>query len=215
VNPRIGIAGLALATGVAVAACGSVDNLGVATPTAAGPTVGPLATASAQAPASFGPPPNPTGDDAAPVTIDNTLLALLPEKIGTAPVQEDPDAAAAAVNDPALDQLAISVDSAVAVDSGNGDLVLANIVRLKPGAFGAEIYRQWRDSFDEGACSATGGVIGHAEAQIGGRQAYVTSCEGGMHTYHVWIEDQDLLISASSIGDGRFGEQLLNGLRLP
>jgi hypothetical protein len=91
--------------------------------------------------------------------------------------------------------------------------VYALVVRLKPGAFGEELFRQWRDSYDDGACTQSGGVVGHAEAEIGGRQTYVTSCVQGMHTYHVWLQDQDLLISASSIGDGRFGELLLKGLR--
>jgi hypothetical protein len=181
--------------------------VGVATGAAPTTTAGPVAT--------LGPPPIETPDDAAPVTIDPTLLEILPEKIGTIPVQEDGDTAALALSDPALDRIATGIDSAVAVDAGNGDLVVANIVRLRPGAFGAEIYRQWRDSFDEGACAASGGVVGHAEAQIADRQTYVTSCVGSMHTYHLWLEDEGVLISASSIGDDRFGEQLLQGLRLP
>jgi hypothetical protein len=60
----------------------------------------------------------------------------------------------------------------------------------------------------------SGGVVGHAEAEIGGRKTYVTSCVQGMHTYHLWLADQNLLISASAIGEGRFGEELLKGLRL-
>ena len=36
-----------------------------------------------------------------------------------------------------------------------------------------------------------------------------------MHTYHVWLAEQNILISASAIGEGRFGEELLKGLRLP
>jgi hypothetical protein len=167
------------------------------------------------APPSFGPPPSQTPDDAAPVVIDSTWLGILPAAIGSTPVTEDPDAAAQAVSDPALDQIATGVDAGVAVDLGNGDLVYAVVVKVKPGAFGEEIYRQWRDSYDEGACAASGGVVGHAEAQIGGRQTYVTSCVQGMHTYHLFLADQNVLISASSIGDGRFGEALLNGLRVP
>ncbi|HJP87431.1 MAG TPA: hypothetical protein VJ850_00125 [Candidatus Limnocylindrales bacterium] len=184
-----------------------------------GPSTGPTAIVSATPTTppigTIGPPPAETPDDAAPVTIDQTLLDILPEKVGTVAVKEDTDAAAAAVNDPALNQIATGVDSAVAVNAGTGDLVLVNIVRLKPGAFGAELYRQWRDSYDEGACAGSGGVVGHAEAVIADRQTYVTSCVASMHTYHVWIEDDDILISASSIGEGRFGEELLKGLRLP
>lgn len=160
-----------------------------------------------------GPPPSASSDDSAPVVIDSSLLAILPESINGAPVKEDPDAAAQAVSDPALDQIAVGVDSAVAIDGS--DLVLANVVQMKPGAFGAEVFRQWRDSYDEGACQAAGGVVGHAEAQIGGRQVYVTSCVASMHTYHLWLPDQNIVISASSVGDNRFGEQLLTGLRLP
>lgn len=197
---------------VAVAGCSS-DG-----PTAAPSTRAPTLVSATDTPApidSFGPAPTETPDDADPVTIDPSLLDLLPAEIGTVPVHEDGDAAAQAVSDPALDLIATGVDSAVAVDAGNGDLVLANVVRLRPGAFGAELYRQWRDTYDEGACAGSGGVAGHAEAQIAGRQTFVTSCVGSMHTYHLWLEGQGILISASSIGDDRFGEQLLSGLRLP
>lgn len=200
----------ALLVGVA-AGCGSADT---PTPRAAPSSIGPAVTPSAAAQLTFGPPPSPTPDEAAPVVLDPTLLGLLPEAVAGFPVTEDLDAASLALADPALDTIATALESAVAVDAGNGDLVLATIVRLRPGAFGDELYRQWRDSFDDGACAAAGGVVGHAEADIGGRKTYVTSCVQGMHTYHLWLEDQGVLLSASSIGDGRFGEELLKGLRL-
>ena len=203
-----------LAASLAAALAGCSTN-GPTTGPTTGPTGGVGATATAEPPPSFGPPPSPTPDDAAPVVLDSSLLQLLPESIGTTPVEEDVDAAAEALSNPALDQIATGVDAAVAVDLGNGNLVYAVVVRVKPAAFGEEIYRQWRDSYDEGACTASGGVVGHAEAEIGGRKTYVTSCVEGMHTYHLWLQDQDVLISASSIGDGRFGEQLLAGLRVP
>jgi hypothetical protein len=202
----------AAALAALVAACST--NGPTSAPPSAGASAGPAATATDDAPLSFGPPPSPTDDDTAPVVIDSSLLGILPAEVGPAPVKEDLDAAAEAVNDPALDKIAIGVDAGVAVDLGNGDLVYALIVQLKPSAFGAELFRQWRDSYDDGACAQSGGVVGHAEAEIGGRQTYVTSCVQGMHTYHVWLEDKDILITASSIGDGRFGELLLKGLRL-
>ena len=178
------------------------------------PSAGPLATPTAAALATIGPPPSPTPDDAAPVVLDEALLGVLPAEIGSTPVKEDLDAASLALTDPALDQVASAIDAGVAFDAGSGNLVLALVVRLKPDAFGEELFRQWRDSYDEGACAQTGGVVGHAEADIGGRRTYVTSCVQDMHTYHVWLKEQGLLISASSIGDGRFGEQLLEGLRV-
>lgn len=202
---------VAAAFAAAIAACSTSD------PTAGPstrPTTGAVATATAEAPPTLGAPPSPTPDDAAPVVIDSTLLGLLPETVVSTPVEEDLDVAAEAVSDPALDQLAVGVDAAVAVDAGNGNLVYALVVQLKPGAFGDEIYRQWRDSYDDGACAGSGGVVGNAEAEIGGRKTYVTSCVQGMHTYHVWLADENVLISASSIGDGRFGEELLRGLRV-
>ena len=174
----------------------------------------PVATETAQPPTSFGPPPSPTADDSSPVVLDPTLLDILPASVEGIALTEDVDEGANALSDPALSQIATAIDVGVAVDLGNGNLVTAWVVRLRPGTFGVEIYRQWRDSYDEGACAASGGVVGRAEAQIGGRQAYVTSCVSGLHTYHVWLEAEGILISASSIGEGRFGEKLLGALRV-
>jgi len=147
--------------------------------------------------------------------LDPALLAYLPKAVGGIEIKEDVDEAATALNDPALPRIASAVGGAVAVDTGNGNLVYAWIVHLRPGVFTDGDYRQWRDSYDEGACAAAGGVVGRAEATIAGRQSYITSCVAGLHTYHVWLKDQDILISASSIGEGKFGEKLLEGLRMP
>lgn len=207
----------ALLGGAAAVLLGACSNDLAVTPTP-GPvsSAGVIGTATAQPPTSFGPPPSPTPpDDTTPIVLDPTLLAYLPTAVEGIAVTEDVDEASNALLDPALPKIAISVDAAVAVDAGNGNLVYAWVVRLRPGAFGAEIYRQWRDSYDEGACAAAGGVVGHAEAPIGDRPAYITSCVTGLHTYHVWLEDQDVLISASSIGTARFGEKLIEGLRVP
>ena len=210
---RLAVALLAAMLAASLAGCGTLD-LPSKAPTS-GPTSGPGASATAEPLTTIGPPPIATPDDAAPVVIDDTLLALLPESVGSAPVQEDLDAAAAAVNDLAVQQIASAVDAGVAVDLGDGNLVYALVLRLKPASFGDELFRQWRDTYDDGACVQSGGVVGHAEAEIGGRKTYVTSCALGMHTYHVWLEEQNILISASSIGDGRFGEELLKSLRVP
>ena len=111
--------------------------------------------------------------------------------------------------------MAEAADAAVAVDPGGGNLVVAWVVRLRDGAFGEEAYRQWRESYDEGACTAAGGIVGNAQAEIGGRNTYITSCVAALRTYHVWLEEQDMLVSASSIGEGRFGEKLMAGLQVP
>lgn len=178
-----------------------------AAPSAAPPASTPLET--------IGPPPSATDDGSAPVTIDSSLLGYLPPILADSPVTEDVTEAATALGDPALPRIATGLDAAVAGPSGTGDLVVAWLVRLRSGAFGDEVFRQWRDSYDEGACAAAGGILGNAEADIGGRHAFITSCAGGLHTYHLWLEAEDVLISASSIGEGRYGELLLADLRVP
>lgn len=203
------VAGVLLATTLV----GCATDVPSAGPSSA-PSAGPVAPATPEALATNGPPPSPTPDDAGPIVLDEALLGILPAEIGSTPVKEDLDAASLALSDPVLDQVASAVDAGVAFDAGGGNLVLALVVRLRPGAFGEELFRQWRDSYDEGACAQAGGVVGHAEADIGGRKTYVTSCVEGIYTYHVWLQDQGLLVAASSIGEGRFGEQLLEGLRL-
>lgn len=189
--------------------------------TGSSPTPAPIstdaaATATIQPATSAGPLPSPTHpDDSTPIVLDAALLAYLPEAIDGIPVTEDPDEATLALSDPALPRIASAVDGAVAVDTGTGNLVFSWIVRLRPGVFTDSDYRQWRDSYDGGACAAGGGVVGNAEATIGGRQAYLTTCVSGMRTYHVWLKDENILISASSIGEARFGEKLIEGVRVP
>ena len=165
---------------------------------------------------TLGPPPSPTPpDETTAVTLDPTVLAFLPESVNGIPVTESVDEASQALDDPSLPKIATSMDAGVAVDLGTGDLVYAWVVRLRPDKFTDEIYRQWRDSYDEGACSGAGGVTGNAEATIDDRTVYITSCVQGLRTYHVWLKDQGILISASATGDAKFGELLMDNLRVP
>jgi hypothetical protein len=220
---RAAVARLALARVPAAAALASVLVLSVAACSTPGPTSQALATSISGLPTdtappltSFGPPPSPTQpDDTTPLVLDATLLTFLPDSVAGIKVTEDQDAAAEALGNQSLPAIASAVDAAVAVDAGSGNLVYALVVRIRPASFGDEAFRQWRDSYDEGACAAGGGVVGNAEATLGGRQTFITSCVGGMHTYHVFLKDQGVVISASAIGDGRFGELLLDNLRVP
>ena len=204
-----------LAGAVVVAGCTN-------TATSAGTSARPASTAGSAAigtlgpPTSGGPAANATApDDTTPISLDSSLLAVLPERLGDIAVAEDNDQAAIALSDPALPHIATAVDAAVAVDAANGNLVYAWVVKLRPGALTADAFRQWRDSYDDGACAASGGVIGAAEAELGGRTTYIGSCAAGLRTYHVWLEEADVLVSAASIGEGRFGEALIAGLREP
>jgi hypothetical protein len=210
---RIAIGTAILAGGLALAACG--DAATSARPSGGGNPSGPT-TPTLEPPTSVGAVPSPSPpDETVPVSVDPALLAILPEAIDGIPVREDADAAALAQNDPALSQIATTVDAAVAVDTGTNNLVYVLVVQLRPGTFGGATYDQWRNSFDEGACAASDGVAGRAEATLGGRQAFITTCAKGIRTYHVLLEEQDVVISASSIGDGRFGETLMETLRVP
>jgi len=171
------------------------------------------ATSTIQPPTSFGPPVNPTPDDATGVVLDPSVLDLLPTAVDGIAVAEEPDEASSLLNTIDLGRYAEAADAGVAVDGSN--LVVAWVVRVRPGVFDETSYQQWRDSYDAGACSAAGGVTGRAQAELGGRNTYVTSCAAALRTYHVWLEDENVLISASSVGDGRFGEKLISNLRVP
>ena len=201
-------AAFALALATLFAACETGDSSG-------GPSSGVPSGAIPIHPAmTVGPPPSPTPDDATPAVIDAALLEFLPETVGGAPVTEALDEAALALADPALPRIATALDVGLALDEATRNLVTAHVVRLREGAFDDDTYRQWRDSYDDGACTAAGGIVGRAEATIDERTVHVTSCVAGLRTYHVWIEDEHLLISASSVGDGRFGELLMSELRV-
>ncbi len=210
-------ASVALLAAVLVGACGSTGPTpSVEVPDRQTDAVGPSGGSTDAPIGTMGPPPSPSPpDDATPIAIEPELLAFLPEAIGEIPVVEDLDVAGEALFDPAISQIATGIDAAVAVDAGTGNLVTAWVVRLRPEAFGDEVYRQWRSSYDEGACQAGGGIVGLAQAELGGRNTHVTSCVTALRTYHVWLEEQNVLISASSIGEGRFGEILMSTLRVP
>jgi len=148
-----------------------------------------------------------------PITIDPSLLGVLPATVSGLPVMESPEGDADATTNRVLPSLASAAVAGVAVDTASGDLVVALVVRLRAGTFDDAAFRSWRDSYDLGACAASGGVTGDAEAQIGGRTVFVGSCANGLHTYHAWIAGVNLLVSASSIGSRRLGEDLMANLR--
>jgi hypothetical protein len=159
------------------------------------------ATPSPAAPETFGPSPSPTPpDETTPVVLDSTLLAYLPATVADIPVTESVDEATQALNNPVLSTIATAMDLGVAVDMSSGNLVSAWVVRVRTDKFTDAIYRQWRDSYDEGACADAGGVVGRADATIDDRTVYITSCAAGPRAYHVWLDQAGILISASAIG---------------
>jgi hypothetical protein len=162
------------------------------------------------------PAPAPTASGTAAVAVDPSLLDLVPDTIAGVPVQADEATAA----DIAREGSIAPFVSALAVASAFGppatealpDYVVVTVARIKPGLFGDLFFRGWRDTFDAAVCEQAGGVDGHAEAEIGGRQTFIGTCAGGVHTYHVHIPDHDVIVSLQAVGDGRFGERVVEGL---
>jgi hypothetical protein len=196
-------------------ACGQATQTPTSRPTAT-PTRTPASSAqghsiapSAAAAPTASPTVAPTRPD---VGIDTGLLRLLPETVDGHPVEESAEAAIAAVSDPALGVSADSIAVGAVFDPASESFAVASVVRLKPGVYDEEFFRDWRDSFDEGVCAQAGGVEGNAEAEIDGRTVYIGTCAGGVHTYHVYLEDSDTVISVNALGEARLGERMMETL---
>ncbi len=196
---------LAILTSLAVAAACSPTVPSPATSTRALPSSVPIRSAT--------PPASPEATIHSLVPVDRRLLDVLPATVAGLTIEPSAEAEADSAADPGFAAVAASFAAAIAVDPATGDFVFAAVVAVLPGTMTPDLFRDWRDSYNDGACSQAGGVVGNAEAEIGGRTVYIGSCEGGLHTYHAWLEDRDILVSASSVGTARLGEQLMDTLR--
>jgi hypothetical protein len=217
---RIGAAGV-----IAALVAGCASNASPAVPSIAPsglPSDGPSSSAPATAAPSV--PASPGGSVSAPASasaattssvlaIDPTLLELLPATIGPLDRQTDPDVDAHAFADPALARIATAGATALYADPGTGDFAFATVLRLRGSGIDERTFRDYRDSFDEGACSQAGGVGGRAQAEIAGRTTYIGSCAGGVFTYHTVVPSSNALLSISSAGAKRLGEQLVAAVR--
>jgi hypothetical protein len=176
-----------------------------------------VTTTPAATPTAFVTPTDPdatSADGSVPqVALDTGLLAVLPPTVLGLPVEESPEGDQSALEEPVLDTIATAAIGAVVVDTSTTDLAYALVVRLRPGALTDSGFRDWRDSYDEGACGNASLLVGHSQTSIAGRTVYIATCSGGLRTYHVWIQDKSLLISVSSLGTRHFGEVLLANLR--
>ena len=162
-------------------------------------------------PATTTPSRLPTGGG--PVPIDVDLLDALPAEVDELAVVRTDEALADALADPGLVRFAEAVAAAIAVDPASGEFAYATVVRPLAVPPTDEALLDWRDSFDEGVCAQAGGVSGTAEADIGRRPVFIGSCAGGVRTYHAWLGNRGVLVSVSSVGERRLGEQLVEGLR--
>jgi hypothetical protein len=177
-----------------------------------------VATASLLAPASEAasdiPRPSPVGTSA--IVVDETLIDHLPTEVDGIAVVGDPGTAGSIATDPDLAAHASAIAVAYAISPGASvadDLAVISVVQLRPSVFDPDFFRSWRDSYDAAACAAAGGVSGNAEAEFGARHGYIGSCTAGAHTYHVYLEGANVIVSITSVGPRRLGEQVVAGLR--
>ena len=203
---------LALAALLLVGACAS----GTATPSPAASSpdatssAAPVATATPATPAAPTPVPTPLPSGLA-VALDNSLLAILPASIAGTQVTSEASSFADAMKDPSF---IANVDRAAFAVAVNGnDLASGVIAHLRAGVFSDAFWQDWRDTYDEGACAQAGGVLAHATMTLGSRDIFVTTCAGGLRVYHAWLPGPGVIVSLFSVGNGRFGDLLMEGLR--
>lgn len=207
---RLGIA-VAMLT-VLTASCGPVP----ATPSVVSSPTGSLAPAataegpSSSAAAATGSP----STDA--VQVDPALLAFVPSAVDGVPLSFDPETSATIAGDPSVAPDATSLAVGLAVVPGASaadDLAVVSVVRLRDPARDDNWFRDWRDTYDQAACGQAGGVVGNAEAQIGGGTVFIGSCAGGVRTYHTRLVAAGIVVSITALGSRRFGEKVMAGLK--
>lgn len=148
-----------------------------------------------------------------PIVIDPSLLGILPREVDSIPLTETDDADSTALADDVLPQIATAAVGVEAGDSSTGDVVTGFVVRLKPDAFNEGVFRDWRDSYNNGACGGDSEVVGNAEQKIGNNTVFIGTCTNGLHTYHTWIQDKGVLITLTSYGQKQLAVVLLENLR--
>ena len=200
---------------ILVAGCGS----------GRGPTVSVPAVTSANAPASALVPspsvsPSPTSDlptsSRLVVEVDRGLLDVIPDVGDGLELAFDAETTRQVAADPALATDAVGLAIALyrvpgAADPAN-DLAVISVIRLRDPSIGEEAYRAWRDTYDASACAVAGGVAGNAQSTINGRVVYIGSCTGGVLTYHVRLRQGAIIVSVTSIGPMRLGEQVMKAI---
>ncbi|MGK2851229.1 MAG: hypothetical protein ACSLFN_10015 [Candidatus Limnocylindrales bacterium] len=186
------------------------------------PTTSPLPSAASAAPSASASratvPATATSATTPPtsVRVDAALLERLPAQIDGVSLQADAETAVEVADDAALqaqvDAIAIAIYVAPEVSGSTGEYAVATVVHLRPGIFSDTFYRDWRDTFDAGVCEQAGGVSTRAETTIDERRVFIGTCAGGIRTYHVHLENDDVLVSIQGIGERRLGERIIGGL---
>jgi hypothetical protein len=120
----------------------------------------------------------------------------------------DPETSATnATVDPALalEVASIAVALAIAPSASGDDFAVVSVIKPRGAAGNDAWFRDWRDTYDQGACGQAGGVVGNAEAQIGGGTVYIGSCGAGVRTYHTRLVASGIVVSITALGTRRLG----------
>ena len=199
-----------LLVAVSAAACGSTAPASSGPPPSA-PTASPRAATAAPATPSAA-SSGPIGSPAAAILADPSLLDALPAAAAGLKLIYDADTTASVMADPTLARDASAIATGLATPTGQAtpeEFVIVNAVRLRDPTKDEDWFRAWRDSYDAAACAQAGGVTGHAESVIQGRNVFIGSCANGVFTYHTRIGGGGTVLSLTSIGPSRLGEKLL------
>ena len=187
--------------GVGVAACGSSPS--GPSSSGAGATSTPEATADA------------VGASPGPLVVDVQLLKILPAGVAGITMQPSPESAANMAADASLARSASALAVGVVVAAGGSrgdDLAVSSVIRLRPGVYSDAFYGQWRQAYDAAACEPAGGVASHVQQLIGSHTVEVTVCSQGARTYQTHLAG-DILVSITAVGDRKFGDLVMAGLR--
>jgi hypothetical protein len=207
---------IAVTLTVLIAGCG---------PSPATPSLGESPTGSLEPPATAEGPSSsaagsgPTASPASPgaaVQVDAALLSFVPNAVDGVPLTFDPETSATIAADPSVAPDAASLAVGLAIVPGASaadDLAIVSIVKLRDPAKDDAWFRDWRDTYDQAACNPAGGLVGNAEAEIGGGTVYIGSCAGGVRTYHTRLAAAGIVVSITALGSRRLGEKVMAGLQ--
>ena len=197
----------AFALGAGVAACGPAGPEASGSLAPASPAPSPTAAASG------------TGDTAnppsGPLVVDSSLLKILPASVAGIVMQPSPQSAASMASDASLARSASALAVGVvasAGDSGGDDLAVSSVIRLRPGVYSDAFFGHWKEAYDLAACDPAGGIASHVQQVIGSHTVDVSVCAQGARTYHTHLAG-DILVSITAVGDRKFGDLVMAGLR--
>ena len=212
----------AVAAGV-IALAGLIGGCSPTAPsaTSSGPpptgSLAPAATAERSPGAdSSAPTESGAGSPGAGIQVDQGLLDFVPSAVDGVPLTFDPETSASIAADPSVAGEAESLAVALAIVPGSSvadDLAIVSVVRLRDPTKDENWFRDWRETYDTGACAQAGGVVGNAEAQIGGGTVYIGSCAAGVRTYHTRVDPAGIVISVTALGERRLGEKVMAGVQ--